>query len=68
MENINKYSQIIDSLGGSAEVARHLGFCPQVGVQRVNNWKRRGIPSRVLLDHRDYFYGSDRTPAKKESA
>ncbi len=48
--------QTIDALGGAAEVARLLGFDPKKGgVQRVNNWKRRGIPLRVLLDHPELF-------------
>ena len=48
--------QIIDSLGGDAEVARLLGYDPKRGgVQRVNNWKRRGIPLHVLLERPDLF-------------
>ncbi|SEO78680.1 hypothetical protein SAMN05216316_1098 [Nitrosovibrio sp. Nv6] len=55
MKKFNKYAQIINSLGGSAQVARDLNFSPENGVQRVNNWKSRGIPSRVLLNHKEYF-------------
>lgn len=51
-----KPKQIIDALGGAAEVARLLGYDPKKGgVQRVNNWKRRGIPLHVLLEHPDLF-------------
>ena len=50
-----KFAQIIDALGGSAKVARDLGFDPDRGVQRVNNWKERGIPPEILLDHSRYF-------------
>lgn len=47
---------IIDALGGAAEVARILGYdVKKGGTQRVNNWKRRGIPLQVLLDHPELF-------------
>lgn len=59
MTKHKKYSRIIDALGGSAKVARDLGYAPANGVQRVNNWKARGIPPRVLLNHAKYF-----TPVK----
>ena len=42
---------LIESLGGSAKLAARLGF----SVQRVENWKERGIPARVRLDHPDVF-------------
>jgi hypothetical protein len=53
--NSKKFSQVIDALGGSAKVARDLGLDPTRGVQRVNNWKERGIPPAILLDHSRYF-------------
>lgn len=49
------HSAIIEALGGSTKVARALGFDPSIGTQRVNNWKRRGIPARVLLNHKKFF-------------
>jgi hypothetical protein len=55
MDEYSNYSEIIKALGGSAKVARDLGFDPVIGVQRVNNWKKRGIPARVLLKHKRYF-------------
>jgi hypothetical protein len=42
---------LIDDLGGSAELARRLGY----SVQRVENWKKRGIPAQVRLDNPDVF-------------
>lgn len=42
---------LIDSLGGPTKVAARLGYT----VQRVQNWKERGIPPRVRLDHPDVF-------------
>ena len=42
---------VIEQLGGAAKVASLLGFT----VQRVQNWKDRGIPARVRLDRQDLF-------------
>lgn len=41
---MHKDSELIDKLGGPAEVARKLGFEMPKGIQRVQNWKYRGIP------------------------
>lgn len=43
--------ELIESLGGSAKLAARLGY----SVQRVENWKARGIPAQVRLDHPDVF-------------
>jgi len=51
---------LIDSLGGPTKVAARLGYT----VQRVQNWKERGIPPRVRLDHPDVFP----LPAQSEAA
>ena len=43
---------IIEMLGGSRKVAEILGILGEPGaVQRVSNWRTRGIPPKVLLDH-----------------
>lgn len=42
---------LIDDLGGSTKLAALLGY----SVQRVENWKKRGIPAQVRLDHPDVF-------------
>ena len=39
--------ELIDGHGGAAKVAARLGY----SVQRVQNWKNRGIPAQVKLDH-----------------
>jgi len=47
---------LIDALGGPTRVAELLGIKDKPGaVQRVGNWRTRGIPARVLLDHPDVF-------------
>lgn len=43
---------IIEAAGGDSEFARLLGIADTATFrQRVNNWKRRGISPRVILDH-----------------
>ena len=45
-------AEIINAAGGNAAFAQLLGLELKPGYQqRVNNWKRRGIPPRVILDH-----------------
>lgn len=49
-------SKIIDDLGGAAKVAELLGYdVKHGGVQRVQNWKTRGIPPKVRLERPDLF-------------
>ncbi len=49
-------ADIIDALGGPAKLAELLGFDKtQGGVQRVHNWRARGIPSKVKLERPDLF-------------
>lgn len=46
----------IDALGGPRQLAEKLGYDKKIGgVQRVSNWRTRGIPPRVLLEHREIF-------------
>jgi LEA14-like dessication related protein len=42
---------LIESQGGATKVAMRLGC----SVQRVQNWKKRGIPAQVRLDNPDVF-------------
>jgi hypothetical protein len=41
--------RLIESLGGSLGLSKRLGY----SVQRINNWKKRGIPACEKLKHRD---------------
>ena len=53
---MNQSQNIIDQLGGPSRVAELLGWKDKPGqVQRIHNWKARGIPARVLLDRQDVF-------------
>ena len=48
--------QLIDSLGGPAKVAELMGLRDKPGqIQRIHNWKARGIPARVRLEYPDLF-------------
>lgn len=56
MDTRHRDAALIDRLGGSAHVARLLGFDPKTGgVQRVQNWKTRGIPELIRLRRPDLF-------------
>ncbi|KLJ02846.1 hypothetical protein WQ56_00765 [Luteimonas sp. FCS-9] len=48
-------ASVIEALGGPAELARKLGFELPRGVQRVQNWKYRGIPEIERLRRPDIF-------------
>lgn len=46
---------LITALGGPSKVAELLGYHKEGGVQRVQNWRVRGIPSRVKLQFPSLF-------------
>lgn len=47
--------EIIDRAGGPTALASLLGLSGQASVTRICNWRNRGIPSKVWLDHAVYF-------------
>lgn len=51
MDKNSKHSKLIDELGGLTALASKLGY----SVQRVANWKTRGIPPREMLNRPDVF-------------
>jgi hypothetical protein len=56
MDTQHPDAALIDRLGGPAELARTLGFDPKAGgVQRIQNWKQRGIPEVIRLRRQDVF-------------
>jgi len=67
-------ADVIDALGGPTQLAARLGYTDPGGVQRVSNWKRRGIPPRVRLEHQRLFNeaeaidGAPPMPAAQEVA
>jgi hypothetical protein len=53
---MNEDARRIKALGGPAKVAEMLGYDKRTGgVQRVQNWLDRGIPSKVKLARPDLF-------------
>lgn len=48
-------AELIDQLGGPAKVCELLSLDKSRGVQRVSNWKSRGIPAEVKLSRPDLF-------------
>lgn len=47
--------KLILKLGGVANLAEMLGYPKKGGVQRVDNWRRRGIPLKVRVEHPEIF-------------
>ena len=45
---------LIEAAGGDVAFARRIGLPEQKFCQqRVNNWRRRGIPAYIVLEHYD---------------
>jgi hypothetical protein len=62
-------SDLITAAGGDSAFAKLLGIEHEEGVaQRVNNWKRRGIPSAVELEHYDTIQSLKRQLATQSTA
>lgn len=52
--NANESADLIDRVGGPTAFGKLLGIDRGDGwVQRVSNWRTRGIPASVILDHYD---------------
>lgn len=47
-------AKLIDQLGGPTKLAELLKYGTG-GVQRITNWKRRGIPPAVKVQHPQLF-------------
>lgn len=56
MKNNHHHSKLIDELGGPTALADKLGYDRKKGgVQRVSNWRYRGIPAAVILNNQHIF-------------
>lgn len=52
---MNTEIDVIGLLGGPKRVAEMLGFSHKPGaIQRVSNWRHRGIPPGILLAHPEF--------------
>lgn len=56
-------ADLIEKLGGPAKVCELLSIPKHGGIQRVQNWKARGIPARVKLGRPDLFLPAVVAPA-----
>lgn len=56
--------ELIDHYGGAAKVAALLNM----KHSRVSNWKDRGIPSKVKLDHPEMFLAKPNARATSNAA
>lgn len=62
-------TSLIGAAGGDSAFARLLGIDGQPGYQqRVNNWKRRGIPPSVVIEHYDTIQRLSREQGVKKRA
>ncbi|MBX3653231.1 MAG: hypothetical protein KF686_03540 [Ramlibacter sp.] len=48
-------AELIAHLGGPAKLSELLNYEKHGGVQRIQNWITRGIPSKVKVDHPHIF-------------
>lgn len=54
--SVHPDSKVIDNLGGPTKVAEKLGYDKTAGgVQRVQNWRNRGIPAEVKIQFPELF-------------
>lgn len=54
-------AELIKTLGGPTRVAELLRYDKaRGGVQRVQNWRQRGIPAAVKLSHPELFLAGQR--------
>lgn len=47
--------KLIDAHGGDTALAKKLGLPTPAGSRRVHNWRARGIPPRIQIDHPELF-------------
>lgn len=67
MTKIQHDADLIKRLGGPTKVAEILAFDKRGGVQRVQNWMVRGVPSQVKVDY-PHIFMPEMTAAKSNQA
>lgn len=68
MTTTHPHADLIDRLGGPAKLAKKLDLNGAHDVQRVSNWKRRGIPEIWLLRRPDVFQAAEQPAPQGEVA
>jgi DNA-binding transcriptional regulator YdaS (Cro superfamily) len=67
--NAKETAKLIDSVGGDSAFARLLGIDrEEFAQQKVNNWKRRGLPPKVELEHYELLKKLRASPAALSKA
>lgn len=60
-------AEFIEKLGGPTKLAEILNYDKKVGgVQRVQNWITRGIPSSVKIEHPEIFLSGAKPVSTRE--
>ena len=52
-------AELIELHGGSTKLAKKMGLTGKWVVQRVHNWKTRGIPANVKLKYPGLFLAQE---------
>lgn len=52
-------AELIERHGGPTKLAQKMNLSGRNVVQRIQNWKSRGIPAKVKLEHGHLFLGAD---------
>ena len=61
-------TRLITALGGPTKVCELLGYDKRGGgVQRINNWRFRGIPYKVQLSHASLWLSAERAADLQDS-
>ncbi|MFA9284050.1 MULTISPECIES: hypothetical protein [unclassified Comamonas] len=61
-------AELITFHGGPAKLALKLGWSEGRAVQRIHNWRTRGIPAAVKLQYPKLFLSKRVRAAKPEQA
>lgn len=51
-------AELIKLHGGPKRLAQKMNLSGRYAVQRIQNWKTRGIPAKVKLQHPSLFLGA----------
>ncbi|WP_404299813.1 hypothetical protein [Alicycliphilus denitrificans] len=52
-------AELIEKHGGPSKLAKKMALTEKWAVQRIHNWKKRGIPARVKLAYADLFLSAE---------
>lgn len=61
-------AELIEFHGGPTKLAKRLGYPENGGVQRVQNWVKRGIPPAVKVKYPSLFLRPNRKAKPTQAA